>query len=168
MQVATILSHAFLNDIINSWQQKDRSDTVDSSCINTEIGESVPQFEKWQRKQNSIILESKYQLEILTKLYNIENITEIVDFLIINNDLFQILHDAVPQIKKYFKDNFSYLTLKLNHDPEVIGHEELVVYIATKIPLAEARKLYDKFSDNWWLEKFVEVEGSLSINIELI
>ena len=112
--------------------------------------------------------DAQTQIEELSESFLIENCEEVAEFIVKNSELKQVLKEAVLQIKKYFQDNFSYLRLHLVHDPEVIGYEELAVYIATKIPLVEAKKLYDNFSDDWWLEKFVEVEGSLSINIELI
>ena len=108
------------------------------------------------------------KIEEYSKYYDILNLKEISDYIVINTEVVDILEEAFVFLKRYFGNKFKKLTLRLVHDPEIINEKYLVVDISTKLSPLEALKKLDNFDENWWLDKVEEFDNNLIFNIDFI
>jgi len=89
------------------------------------------------------------------------NEMEIIQF-IRKYNLVNILLDVVREIKRVFKNNVSFLELKLQHDPEE-NFSGIFIIIHTNLSPKEAVDLLDKLDEEWWL--FIDDEISNIVEI---
>ena len=68
---------------------------------------------------------------------------------------------AYKQIQKYFDNNFEYVELKYEADPEFEAEGLFFIVIRTKLPLAEARVILNKFNDDWFLNEDMQMLNSI-------
>jgi len=88
-----------------------------------------------------------------------------VDFLSHHPCLVALLQEARGQIETCF-DSYRQMILEVVTDPEAVDDRELVLFIQTDLPPAEALDSLHRLDKHWWLEASRASRGNLCIHVE--
>lgn len=119
---------------------------------------------------------SEMQLQWLKEYYVIREETAVQHILRQYPFLVQLLREAYGNIETHFPDAPVFLDATV--DPEGVDSypktidaettEELVIFIATRLPSREAVEALERFYDDWWLNASKAAQGKLSIGLECL
>ncbi|MEY2856259.1 MAG: hypothetical protein RLZZ74_568 [Cyanobacteriota bacterium] len=91
---------------------------------------------------------------------------EIDNFLRENQEIIEVLQEAKSRIKQYFQDENLYLEYEDGEEYEDGG--ELSLSIETKKDVDEALEKLSDFENNWWTDKWIQINSKLSIDVRFI
>ena len=103
-------------------------------------------------------------IDLLERLYVFRNYREIRQFIEHNSFLTPLLYEAYIKIGLYFPS--SRRSLVVSKDPEGLGGDQLVLFIATELEPADALEQLTALDHNWWLSAIDQAKGKLCINLE--
>jgi len=119
----------------------------------------------WRQTGEATTILTREQIDSLERLYALRKREEVVDFLSDHPFLVPLLQDADGQIETYF-GSYSQLILEVVTDPEAVEDRELVLFIQTELPPAEALDSLHRLDRHWWLEASRVSRGKLCIHVE--
>ena len=90
---------------------------------------------------------------------------EIEHFLDENPDLRPLLAETVSKTAAYFPKSTP--RLELVHDPEE-DVESLVMYVSTQEDVAVGERIYDRFVDEWWLDRKRQAGSRFAVMMEYV
>jgi hypothetical protein len=108
---------------------------------------------------------STERLSALEQSCNFRNRSQVIKFLENDPLLISILQDASEQIKNYF-DPSTQIYLEVISDPEIEGHQELALFINTKLSPEEALRRLEQFDEGWWLDASFSAREKICIDVE--
>jgi hypothetical protein len=83
-----------------------------------------------------------------------------------NQEIIEVLQEAKSRIKQYFQDENLYLEYEDGEEYEDGG--ELSLSIETKKDVDEALEKLSDFENNWWTDKWIQINSKLSIDVRFI
>jgi hypothetical protein len=98
-------------------------------------------------------------LAALEKLYTVKDKERVTENLTL--ELFQLLLEAHPQIRKFFPA--ANLVLEWQDDPEEEPLSGLILWVETDLEVAEALALEKHFDDAWWLANRLRANRKLCV-----
>jgi hypothetical protein len=107
-------------------------------------------------------------IENLKQIYDfdLEQKEEIENFLRENQEIIEVLQEAKVQIETRFQNETLYIEYEDGEECEIGG--ELFLSIETKKDIDEALKQLRDFEDNWWTDKWIQINRKLSIDVRFI
>lgn len=130
--------------------------SITKSSLYNEKESSVKQVE------SSVIVSFLESINELRNEYIFRNDKEIIEFLFVNRQLFDILFLAHLYIRDIFGDVKLYLELYEN--PEE-NDKCLFIIIQSNYSTAKSFDLLDRLSDEWWIDVDREIKRLLEIDI---
>lgn len=104
-------------------------------------------------------------LRTLERLYILRGRSEVIKFLVDNPFLFPFLQEAYEQIRNYF-GNSAQVVLEVVTEPEVVGEQELVIFIRTNLSPDKVFEKLEQLGEDWWLDTPFNVLEKLCIDVE--
>ena len=105
-------------------------------------------------------------IQILEELYTFRERRKVIGFLETYPFLVSLLLEAHYEVQEYFEG--AQLFLEVFSDPEKIEKDELILYISTNLPPAEANRCLLEFDKNWWLKVSKLSHDKVCIDVEYI
>jgi hypothetical protein len=105
-------------------------------------------------------------IQILEELYTFRERRKVIGFLETYPFLVSLLLESHYEVQEYFEG--AQLFLEVFSDPEKIEKDELIIYISTNLPPAEANRCLLEFDKNWWLKVSNLSHDKLCIDVEYI
>jgi hypothetical protein len=102
----------------------------------------------------------------LTYNFDLKQEEEIKNFLRDNKEIIEVLQEAKDEIKKLFQDETLYIEYEDGEEYEDGG--ELSLSIETKKDVDEALEELSDFENNWWADKWIQINSKLSIDVRFI
>jgi hypothetical protein len=121
-------------------------------------------------KNYSADLDRIKQLSYIDKIQDIYTVHlsgEVQRFLYCNPDVAEIILEAYLYLENYFGPAVE-IRPEIIRDPEIPGHEQLMVYIVTCLPVDEALARMAQFDDEWFLDQLDRFESDLNFNLEIL
>jgi len=119
-------------------------------------------IEDWN-EENSVYLQPQYLIDYLSRIYIFENPQEIREFLLLNNDLIEILISGYEHIRRIFGDFPIYL--EFYQDPEE-NWNGLFIVIKTNYTDEKAIELKNKLFKEWFVHVIDKVGTRLNFTEE--
>jgi hypothetical protein len=116
-------------------------------------------------KEDKMLIVPKQYLNGLEE-YILSKPSSVSDFLQAHPELTALLNEAYQELRKYFSSED--LKLELVADPEIIGDQQLFVYIFTSLSVTDALEKFDEFDEQWWLERIDRANGLLNFNLRFV
>jgi hypothetical protein len=100
----------------------------------------------------------------LESLYTIRDWKAIQRFVVEFPNVFPVLLEASTALAKHFGPDCQ-VTLEIVSDPETENQRELVAYVQTSLPVADALVCLDSFDRAWFLERLDGISGLFNVNL---
>lgn len=117
-----------------------------------------------KRSSDLITISSASDIQALERLYTFREATSVLKFLQVNRFLVPLLAEAYRHIRNFFLQ--AEIFLEVVTDPEVIGEEQLVIFIAVEQNADEASQALSQFDEDWWLDAMEQVQDKLCVTLE--
>jgi hypothetical protein len=98
--------------------------------------------------------------------YMLSKSSAVGNFLQAHQELTSLLNEAYKELRKYFSSED--LKLELVADPEIVGDQQLFVYIFTSLSVTDALQKFDEFDEQWWLDRIDRANGLLNFNLRFV
>jgi hypothetical protein len=130
----------------------------------SEFGETSKRLHKDVSKNEDV----DKNIENLKQTYDFDSKQkeEIENFLRENQEIIEVLQEAEGRIKQYFQDEN--LCLEYEDGEEYEDGGELSLSIETKKDVDEALEKLSDFENNWWTDKWIQINSKLSIDVRFI
>lgn len=115
----------------------------------------------------SIVRTLEFEIRALEQLYTFRGHIEVSRFLERCPVLIPLLLEAYGKIANYLGP-YPQVFLKVVTDPEATDDRELVAFIRTNLPPAEALNRLEQLDEGWWLEASHRARGNLCIHVEFL
>jgi hypothetical protein len=136
--------------------------------VNTSTHGEVPLEQRKDASKDQDNKDIDQDIENLKQTYgfDLEQKDEIENFLRDNKEIIEVLQEAEGVIKRYFQDENLYLEYEDGEEYEDGG--ELSLSIETKKDVDEALEELSDFENNWWADKWIQINSKLSIDVRFI
>jgi hypothetical protein len=98
--------------------------------------------------------------------YILSKSSAVGNFLQAHQELSSLLDEAYQELRKYFSSED--LKLELVADPEIVGNQQLFVYIFTSLSVTDALQKFNEFDEQWWLDRIDRANGLLNFNLRFV
>jgi hypothetical protein len=123
----------------------------------SEFAELETQMECYENEHHKLI-------DKIRSLYVMQDDASVSEFLRRHRQLPQVLADAEPHLRQFFKD--SVLSLRTTSDED--GWEMLYAFVQWAGEPGDALRALDAFDDTWWLANSYPVGSNLTFTYRLI
>jgi hypothetical protein len=89
---------------------------------------------------------------------------EIIDYLNLFPFINPILLETYERLKELYPDADFVLDILIDPEDPQDG-TALILYFATSLNHKEARAIFDKFEEDWWLDGFIEAQAKFGISL---